>query len=614
MAIINLSEQAKKQQGALKDKGLPFAVVELPTDFKNNHGKVHFNTLIYQAKVNNRWGIVYNEGKGDNTCWYFSASLEPDLSKERQEVSELLKPTIKNGLTNNLNELNQCPKTNTGNSVDFSRAYVNYLIEKLIELQYNWNVANKSGVGWGDITISKSTIDTQALNLLIEEWKTDFKADFTDDLSVDNLKTVKSKLDQFQAYSKRYEELWNYYKETLRTDLNDVPLHPDGLKEVKKTLDQLKTDKAQLEQDKQNLNTQITNLQQTINNNQGTSEQVSNLNQQLTSKDNQITNKDKIIKEQEDFILERNKTVSVLNDELRKRNQTTDEWQNAIGGLNAKNDKLTIEKNNLKIQLRDKENTNKELNGRLIEKDAELQKKDDELKTEKQKSENLDKIKTQLESEKAALEKDLEKARAENKSLTGENDSLKKEKNSLETELNSKNGRIKELEDRINLIIEAIREEIKSELTEFFQGMDISTAPIREKYESNEDWKQKYGNRFNYENIISEKLTFENRKDMKKAFKVMVCICATDSFERQNKPYENDAISRPPHLHEMLEKIVKGWEEVEAYEQIEKENNPFYLSVIEEKRQERRSKIEGWWIEIQQIQLQNLQLQSTNND
>nr|CAG8495893.1 9074_t:CDS:2 [Entrophospora candida] len=128
--------------------------------------------------------------------------------------------------------------------------------------------------------------------------------------------------------------------DNLKTDLDNTSFHPDGLKEVKKLLDQLKTDKTQLEQDKQNLNSQITNLKETIASNQGNSEQASNLNQQLTSKDNEIkvkdgqitsltnelsqekqktTNKDKTIKDQEDIITQRDNTIKAQEGEITKR-------------------------------------------------------------------------------------------------------------------------------------------------------------------------------------------------------------------------------------------------------------------------------------------------------
>jgi len=84
--------------------------------------------------------------------------------------------------------------------------------------------------------------------------------------------------ESFANWTKKYEELAIYYKDNLRADLNDTPFHPDGLKEVKKTLDQLKADKAQLETDKTNLNNTITSKDTTI----------SELNTKLANKENEL--------------------------------------------------------------------------------------------------------------------------------------------------------------------------------------------------------------------------------------------------------------------------------------------------------------------------------------
>jgi len=221
---------------------------------------------------------------------------------------------------------------------------------------------------------------------LLAYWGNNLSQQFPGGLGDDTLEAAKKKLDQLQTdlntaqpFAKKYEDLAIYWKDNLRTDLNNTPFHPDGLKEVKKTLDQLKADKTQLEKDKtdltterdnlktsntekdnaiNSLNSKITNLQQAVNNNQGTSEQVNNLNQQLSSKDTQITSltseldqakkegvdKDSIIHEQESTITERDKTIEKQEKELTKKIDT-------ISELDKKNQDLKAQIQALKEQL-----------------------------------------------------------------------------------------------------------------------------------------------------------------------------------------------------------------------------------------------------------------------
>src|ERR1043165_4200984 len=65
---------------------------------------------------------------------------------------------------------------------------------------------------------------------------------------------------------------------------------------------------------------------------------------------------------------------------------------------------------------------------------------------------------------------------------------------------------------------------------------------------------------------------------MKKAFKVVVFICAAEKFKHLNKLHENSK-SKPPRLQELFNDAKKVWEEIEEYQQIGKENNYFYLNM-----------------------------------
>ncbi|CAG8445069.1 18101_t:CDS:2 [Cetraspora pellucida] len=80
-------------------------------------------------------------------------------------------------------------------------------------------------------------------------------------------------------------------------------------------------------------------------------------------------------------------------------------------------------------------------------------------------------------------------------------------------------------------LMKIVRQNIRQDLTLFFQAMEISSSLIGKKFKSDEVWKKTYGNNFDYEDIVDEKLTLENRESMKMAFKVVACICATEKAE-----------------------------------------------------------------------------------
>nr|CAG8459810.1 1250_t:CDS:2 [Entrophospora candida] len=160
---------------------------------------------------------------------------------------------------------------------------------------------------------------------------------------------------------------------------------------------------------------------------------------------------------------------------------------------------------------------------------------------------NIESLKNQLsEKEKEIVKKDSDiKLRDET--------IADKEKNiqQLQKDVNNNkdlSNKIKELEAVIAQSTKELKRETKQELTSFFQDMDISDDDINEKY----------GNNFDYETVIDEKLTLKNRMDMKKAFKIVACICATEKFEELNKPYEKNPASRTERLQSMLEKIANN--------------------------------------------------------
>ncbi|CAG8839692.1 5646_t:CDS:1, partial [Racocetra persica] len=128
--------------------------------------------------------------------------------------------------------------------------------------------------------------------------------------------------------------------------------------------------------------------------------------------------------------------------------------------------------------------------------------------------------------------------------LTNENTKLETEKASLETQLQElqKNkgldeevkklkAQVAQLEPYKQELLKIKRVQTNQELTIFFQAMEISNSLIGKRFKSDEVWKKTYGTNFDYEDIVDEKLTLENRENMKMAFKVVACICATEKAE-----------------------------------------------------------------------------------
>jgi hypothetical protein len=175
---------------------------------------------------------------------------------------------------------------------------------------------------------------------------------------------------------------------------------------------------------------------------------------------------------------------------------------------------------------------------------VELKNKDNEIVSLKG---NIENLKIQL------SEKDKEITKKDSDIKFRDEAITEKEKNIQQLQQNVNNNKdlsnkIKELESVIAQSTKELKKETKQDLTSFFQDMDISDDDINEKY----------GNNFDYETVIDEKLTLENRRDMKKAFKIVACICATEKFEELNKPYKQDPKSRTERLQRMLEEIAKN--------------------------------------------------------
>nr|CAG8560637.1 5737_t:CDS:2 [Entrophospora candida] len=210
--------------------------------------------------------------------------------------------------------------------------------------------------------------------------------------------------------------------------------------------------------------------------------------------------------------------------------------------------------------------------------------------------------KTQLDQEK---KNNINGLNVENKKLTTERNGLKSQLKSIKDEMKLSEADKNKLVLQFSTLMGEERERVKHKLTSFYQDADISQDDIKKKYESNEDWKKTYGEDikvFDYEDIIDEELTFENRGDMEKAFKVVVFICAAEKFKNLSKLNEK-ITPKPLRVQTAFNNAEKVWEEIAEYQQIGKENNYFYLNVIEE-----RQKLKG---EIEE--LQNLQLQPPND-
>ncbi|CAI2174712.1 15419_t:CDS:2 [Funneliformis geosporum] len=113
----------------------------------------------------------------------------------------------------------------------------------------------------------------------------------------------------------------------------------------------------------------------------------------------------------------------------------------------------------------------------------------------------------------------------------------------LQNELTKKNELIAQLNQYKEEILKTKRVNVKKELTLFYQRIGLDDDPLKKKYNGD------------FISIINEKLTLDNEENMKKAFKVVACICATEKAQ-------------------------------------DKENNSFYLDIIA-KRQEYKKEFDG---------------------
>jgi len=101
------------------------------------------------------------------------------------------------------------------------------------------------------------------------------------------------------------------------------------------------------------------------------------------------------------------------------------------------------------------------------------------------------------------------------------------------------------------------RKAVKHELTIFYQEIGIDDDFIKEKFEGDADWKEGYGANFDYEDIIDQKMTLDNRTDMKGAFKIVACICATERVKQLNEEFKNEE-PKPERLGQALEEVAEG--------------------------------------------------------
>jgi len=136
--------------------------------------------------------------------------------------------------------------------------------------------------------------------------------------------------------------------------------------------------------------------------------------------------------------------------------------------------------------------------------------------------------------------------------------------------------------------------------------MDIDSSLIGEKFTSNEDWKKIYGPKFDYETMVDERLTLTNRVDMKGAFKVLACICATEVAQKLNEQSKT-ITPKSERFLELLREVKSGWKKTESYHSISPTNNPFYLAIIEQQLEYQKALNQL----LTENQLQNLQLQPT---
>jgi len=156
---------------------------------------------------------------------------------------------------------------------------------------------------------------------------------------------------------------------------------------------------------------------------------------------------------------------------------------------------------------------------------------------------------------------------------------------------------------KLDEFLEIEKGRVKTELPAFFQSVAVGIDNIKKRFENDEEWKKQNGiTVFDYEDIISKKLTLDNKENMRGDFKLVACICAT---EKVGDTIENLSPTAKKNYLPTIKKVQAGWDKVELYQQIGAKNSPFYLDIIKQ-RQVYKAKIEKW---INEIESQNLQSQ-----
>lgn len=417
-------------------------------------------------------------------------------------------------------------------------------------------------------------------------------------------------------WAKKYEEQWTYYKTTLRKDyLNDVPFYPDGLKEVKKVLDQLKADKTQLTTDRDTAQTSLKSWTDTFGTlkpaevkteydkpkEQHTPDQL----EKHTAEDLKPADYDQI----KGDLKTANEKITTLEADKTNLNNT----------LTSKNTEIS----NLTQQLSSKDTSITELNTKLTNKDNELTTANNSITTltsDKQKAEQeRDNAKTDL----TTANNKITTLEGEKTTLTNENEQLKKREQAQETinnawknafgetygdrptlgslnllasKLKEKDGEITKLNQQLtqqgnqagdtarylNKLLAVYRTEITDETTKFYQTLKLDNNEVNEKY----------GNRaITYLEKLKEKeLNGESEPEQViNAFKYVALILAVEKAQKESDEWINKPVANTPAFkkskYNAFNKIKDAWSDMDGVAEPTADNNPLYLPVIKDKNQ-----------------------------
>ncbi|CFW92856.1 protein of unknown function (coil-coil domain) [endosymbiont DhMRE of Dentiscutata heterogama] len=400
-------------------------------------------------------------------------------------------------------------------------------------------------------------------NSLTNVWiKYDTLKKFGDDITVARLTQVADALTQLEKDKTNLNSQITTLttdKQKLQTDLTNSQTNNTKLTADNQAKDTTISD----------LNHTIKDLQKIVDDNKDLPDKIKDLNKQLSDKDTELG--------------KRNDTINTLTNEKTKAEQERDTTK---GELKKYTD---VFPNKTPEQLKaDIETLNKRPNITQEEYNKILNNQEKHTPDQLEKHTETDLKPADYETIKTDLNKWLGAFPA-NKYSEGAED--------VSQALTAAEAKVTKLKSDKEELMKIVRQNIRKELTLFFQAMEISSSLIGKRFKSDEVWKKTYGTNFDYEDIVDEKLTLENRESMKMAFKVVACICATEKAEELKAQLKKiDA-----KLKKRIDNINENWKVVENYTQIDAKDNPFYLNVINE-RQKYKTKAENLMNEALQVQ------------